>query len=36
MAKQKIPRVTPMMLREQPDQFSEIINRIIDRLNEIE
>lgn len=34
MAKQRIPRVTPMMLREQPDQFTEIINRIIDVINE--
>jgi hypothetical protein len=34
MAKQKIPKVTPMMLREQPDQFSEIINRVIDAVNE--
>lgn len=34
MAKQKIPRVTPTMLREQPDQFSEVINRIIDIVNE--
>lgn len=33
MNKQQIPKVTPMMLREQPDQFSEIINRIIDVLN---
>lgn len=33
MNKQQIPKVTPMMLREQPDQASEIINRIIDVLN---
>lgn len=36
MANQKIPRVSPMMLREQPDQFSEVINRIIDRINDID
>lgn len=34
MVKQKIPRVTPDMLRSQPDQFTNIINRIIDELNE--
>lgn len=33
MVKQKIPRVTPDMLRNQPDQFTNIINRIIDELN---
>lgn len=33
MNKQQIPKVTPMMLREQPDQTAEIINRIIDVLN---
>ena len=33
MANQRIPRVSPMMLREQPDQFTEIINRIIDEIN---
>lgn len=33
MTKQKIPRVTPDMLRNQPDQFTNIINRIIDELN---
>ena len=36
MANQRIPKVTPMMIREQPDQFSEVINRIIDRLNSME
>lgn len=35
MTKQKIPRVTPMMLREQPDQFSEVINRVIDIVNNL-
>ena len=34
MAKQRIPKVTPMMLREQPDQTANIINRIIDEINE--
>ena len=34
MARQKLPRVTPEMLRTQPDQFTALINRIIDRLNE--
>ena len=36
MTKQLIPRVTPFMLREQPDQVTDILNRIIDKLNEIE
>ena len=35
MERQKIPKVTPMMLREQPSQFSEIINRVIDKINEM-
>lgn len=35
MEKQRIPKVTPMMLREQPDQFSEIINRLIDEVNKL-
>lgn len=35
MAKALIPKVTPMMLREQPDQFSQIVNEIIDRLNKL-
>ena len=33
MVTQKIPKVSPMMLREQPDQFTAIVNRIIDELN---
>lgn len=33
MANQKIPKVTPIMLREQPHQFIEIINRVIDEIN---
>lgn len=35
MAKALIPRVTPMMLREQPDQFCQVINAIIDKLNKL-
>lgn len=35
MAKQLIPRVTPEQLRTQPDQFCEVINRIIDRINSL-
>lgn len=35
MARQKIPRVQPMQLREQPDQTANIINRIIDAVNEL-
>lgn len=35
MAKQLIPRVSPVMLREQPDQTTEILNRIIDVVNEL-
>lgn len=34
MARQKIPKVTPIMLKTQPSQFSEIVNRIIDAVNE--
>lgn len=34
MTKQRIPRVTPIMLREQPDQFCEVMNRLIDIVNE--
>lgn len=33
MAKMLIPRITPTMLRELPDQASEIINRVIDYIN---
>lgn len=36
MSNQKIPKMTPFMISKQPDQASELINRIIDRLNEIE
>lgn len=33
MARQKIPRLTPYMLRNLPDQTCEIINQIIDEIN---
>lgn len=33
--KQHIPRITPVMLREQPDQVCSIINQLIDRINEL-
>lgn len=35
MAKQLIPRVTPEMLKNQPDQTTDILNRIIDAVNEL-
>lgn len=35
MERQRIPKVTPMMLREQPDQTAEIINRLIDEVNKL-
>lgn len=31
---QHIPRVTPEMLKYQPDQFCMVLNRVIDRLNQ--
>ena len=34
MAKQKIPRITPYMISQQPDQVAVVLNLIIDRLNE--
>lgn len=34
--RQRIPKVTPMMLREQPSQFVDVINRLIDEVNNIE
>ena len=34
MAKQLIPKVQPGMIKDQPSQFCEIINRMIDKLNE--
>lgn len=36
MAKQLIPRVQPNMIKEQPSQFCEILNRVIDKLNGME
>lgn len=33
MAKQKLPYVTPEMLKTQPSQFCALINRIIEKLN---
>lgn len=36
MARQKIQRVTPYMVSQQPDQVSAVLNQIIDRLNEME
>lgn len=35
MEKQRIPRVTPDMIRNQPDQLSDILNRVIDILNNL-
>lgn len=36
MASQLIPRVQPNMIKEQPSQFCNIINRVIDKLNELD
>ena len=36
MARQKIPKVQPNMLRTQPDQFCAVVNQIIDAINESE
>ena len=36
MAKQLIPRVQPDMIKSQPSQFCEIINRVIDYINGLE
>ena len=33
MAKQKIPYLTPQMLRELPDQTCNILNRVIEEIN---
>lgn len=35
MAKQLIPHIQPSMIKEQPDQTANIINRIIDAVNEL-
>lgn len=31
--KQYIQRITPVMLRDQPDQVCQIINQVIDAIN---
>lgn len=36
MARQIIPRIQPNMLKEQPSQVCDILNRVIDKLNEID
>jgi len=36
MARQLIPRVTPEMVKNFPDQFSAIINQLIDAVNELQ
>lgn len=36
MDKQQIPRVTPTMVSGQPDQLSDILNRIIQTVNELQ
>lgn len=33
---QLIQRITPAMLRDEPDQACDIINKIIDKINSIE
>lgn len=35
MANQQIPRITPDMLRNLPDQACNIINRVIDEVNRL-
>lgn len=35
MARQKIGKVQPYMLRQQPDQFCAIINALIDAVNSL-
>jgi hypothetical protein len=35
MAKQLIPRITPEMLKNLPDQTCEILNRVIDEVNNL-
>lgn len=32
----KIPRITPVMLRQQPDQVSDILGRLIDKVNSLD
>lgn len=36
MARQQIPKVQPNMIKELPSQFCDIINRVIDKVNEID
>lgn len=36
MSRQKIAHVTPEVLRQQPDQFCNLINRLIDAVNSLE
>lgn len=32
----KIPHITPVMLRDLPDQTVDILNRVIDKLNSLD
>lgn len=36
MAKQKIPYIQPIMLKQQPDQVCSIINRLIEEFNSLQ
>lgn len=36
MAKQKLPYVQPIMIKQQPDQFCSIINRLIEEVNALQ
>lgn len=36
MARQLIPRVQPNMIKELPSQFCDILNRVIDKVNELD
>lgn len=36
MANQRIPNLTPEMLRRLPDQACNILNRVIDKINELD
>lgn len=36
MAKQQVPRLTPDMLRNLPDQACNILNRVIDIVNDLD
>ena len=35
MARQIIPRITPDMLKNLPDQACDILNRVIDKINDL-